>query len=137
MPDCVGSVPGSYVVTNPNAIVYTRLYIQNSSSSRFITLWTGTGRSTRALFEEPATLIFWGRAADHMLIVGSLVRDQSCFNSPPPQLPTTPKQYLWEIISIEEYEDRSSNPSTWNTRCYCRKTTPEAAPGDSASFSKP
>jgi len=108
-------------------IIFTNQYIQNCPTTRFINRWNGY--SYRAMFQEPATLIFYGTAASTKLLVGALLRDMATFNTPPPANTKTPKQTLWEVVAIEEFADRSTDPPTWNTYAYCRKTTPPSAPG--------
>lgn len=94
--------------------VYTLIYIQNAPNSHFINRWDGF--CARALFEDPATLIFYGRQQDQALWIGTLLRDLSVTK-------------LWEVVGVEERVDHGTNPPQYNTHCYVRWTRPPAAPG--------
>jgi|PlaIllAssembly_1097288.scaffolds.fasta_scaffold95975_1 hypothetical protein len=105
-------------------IVYTQVYIQTAANSHFINRWDG--ESNRALYEEPATLIFYGQALPNRLTIGTLLRDLDALK-------------LWEIVAVEEVQNNGTNPPQWNTRVYVRHTKPPSAPGSypPPSFSTP
>jgi hypothetical protein len=105
-------------------LIYSEVYIQNAANSHFINRWDGF--CARALFEEPATLIFFGTQQQSSLFIGTLLRDLTATK-------------LWEIVAVEEMENRGVTPSQFNTHCYVRWTRPPAAPGSDPppSFSRP
>lgn len=104
--------------------VYTEAYIQNAKNSHFINRWDGF--CARALFEDPATLIFYGTQRENGLFIGTLLRDLTATK-------------LWEVVAVEEMENRGVTPSQFNTHAYVRWTRPPSAPGSDPppSFSLP
>jgi len=105
-------------------LIFTLVYIQNAPNSHFINRWDGL--CERALYEEPSTLIFFGRQCNLGMYIGTLLRDLTVTK-------------LWEVVAVEELVDHSTMPPQYNTRCYVRHTRPPSAPGDlpTPSFSNP